>query len=278
MIQIQAWTTYIAERLHLAFTLILILGFCASCAIFSNASFQLFPLFFSSFLLLYLVFYLRLKNDLEDFEKDCIAHRDRPLCRGVISKKSAFKMLKMLRWGLIFLFFICMIFFSIAAKLWLLILAVYLWLLEHPMKFWGRFKSLFYLQKILAQGIVFPVIFVLGGNLGTVTPLLIGYSFAVYGAFFTFDVCRKLDPFAHPATPTLIQYYGFHFTFFLTLIMLIVSAIAAFFLGKNMWLWPCEIAVFLSLTHLFKKPEQFRFAEIASGLSLAIHIWSGVLP
>lgn len=274
------WLRYILERLNPLVALPLIVGYSLSAVRIAKGVFDPLTLIVSCLALFYIAFFLRLKNDIQDFERDRIAFPSRPLPRGLISRYDAMEMVKYLEFGLTGFFGIIFIFYPPPVKLTILLTGGYIFLLAQGFFIpqWERSGPL--LKGILAQILLIPLtLFIVGlwNSDATFTVPALSYTLIVFGASFVNGFCRKLDPFLHPASMSFIHYYGFRFSFYVGIGALLISALGAYGLGVQLWLWPCEIAVLYTLTMLFKKPKRFRFAQIAALLSLFVHIFSGLL-
>ncbi len=274
------WTTYFIERLSPLVTLAVIFGIATTGVILDKNLFQPFPFVVSCFTIFYIAFILRLKNDVDDYEKDCIAFPQRALPRGVLSKKDAILVLRYLEYGLIIYFAMLFIFSWGITRANTFITALYLWFLLHDFyaKQWLERRPL--IKGLARHGLIIPITFLaisFGRPEYVFSAQGFSYVLLLFGAFYTFDICRKLDPYSHPVSLTYIHYYGFLITYWFTCGLLILSAIGAYGMGVHMWLWPLEICVCVTLIMLFKRPKMFRIAEMAGSLSFLAHAWAGLL-
>ena len=94
------------------------------------------------------------------------------------------------------------------------------------------------------------------------------------GAFFCYEICRKLDPHIHPILGTYVHFYGFRKTFELAAVTLVVSAMGAIGLDLAAILLPVEGVVLITLCLLFFQYSWYRIPELAASLSLLIHVWA----
>lgn len=274
------WLAYFVERVNPLTTLPLIIGFSLSAGLVTKGYVELFSFLISSLLLFFIACYLRLRNDFDDYEKDCIAFGDRPLPRSLISRRDVQEGLQYQEYILASFLGIIFIFFPTETKLNVLLVGGYLWLMGHKFYLpqWQKRSPLF--KEILNQGFVIPLtllIIAIYSPPNTFTWISLSYTLVVFGAVFLNNLCRKLDPYAHPASLSFIHYYGFHFSYYIALIALFLSAVGAYGLGAGLWLWPCELGVLYLLSRLFKNPKEFHFVQIAALFSLFMHVCSGVL-
>jgi len=257
-----------------------IIGFALTGTILDGNMFTPFPFVVSCLVIFYMAFLLRLKNDFQDFDKDSIAFPERALPRGVLSKKEAEHAIHYLQYGLFGYFAVILIFYPAFTRLMLLLTGGYLWLILHNFyaEKWLTRHPL--INGVMQQGIIFPLtLLVISLGRPEYVFSLQGFSYALLlsGAFFTFDICRKLDPYSHPITLAYIHYYGFRVTYWLVVVLLGLSALGSYGFGVHLILWTCEVGVLVMLTMLFKTPRIFRAVETAAGLSLIAHAWAGVL-
>ena len=61
--------------------------------------------------------------------------------------------------------------------------------------------------------------------------LNLGFGLCVLGAFFAYEICRKLDPKANPILKTYLFVYGIRTTTLLVAVALAVAAVGSVFLG-----------------------------------------------
>ena len=274
------WLTYAKERFPLPVYLLLTGGFVLSGLFLAGGTFQLQGFLVSFLGLLLFFFHLRLMDDRKDYEKDVSAHPERPLPRGLLSVDEvgnaiALLLLVMLAYGAVI-----MVLANRTAAFSYYAVTVYL-LLMYKEFFLGRWlddRPLLY--AVTHQGIVFAVcIFAvtvtrpdLAGSLQTMW-----LGLAVVGSFFSYEVCRKLDPGAHPVLKTYLAVYGRNVTCLVVAVACLVAGLGAWGLGLQLLLWPAGGLVLLSLGILFLKPEQYKIVEGVATLSLLLHLWAVVI-
>jgi 4-hydroxybenzoate polyprenyltransferase len=275
-----AWITYFIERYNPLLSLTVIIGIALTGVVINHRQFEPFPFIISCLTIFYISFLLRLHNDINDFEKDKIAFPKRVLQSGLISKSEARLALKFLEYGLaVYLLFLFFIGWG-NTKIALILATAYLWFLLHDFyaKSWLERRPFFH--GFAQQGIFFflTILVVSTGRPSLAfTSIGIGYAFAVFASFFTYEICRKLNPYSHPISMSYVHFYGFRKTFWIACLLLFFSGIGAYALGLQLWLWPAELVVFVSLYMLFKNPKRYRLAELAAGFSLILHTWAGPL-
>lgn len=273
----KAWLTYFKERYPPYIVFPLIVGLTLSGLWIGEGGFNPLSLIISCLVIFYATFYLRLKNDFDDFERDRIAFPNRPLPRGLISRYDVREIIRFLEISLAVLFGIIFVLYAAETRLALLLTGAYLWLMAHEFYAKNFMKRNLLVKEIFLQGFFIPVTLLVIGiwdHQFVFSLRGLSYSLVVFGAFFTYDLCRKLDPFSHPASLTFVHYYGFNFTYYVVIGALLVSAIGAYGLGLQLWLWPCELGIWFFLHRVFKYPKKFFYASIAALLSLFVHVSS----
>jgi 4-hydroxybenzoate polyprenyltransferase len=101
----------------------------------------------------------------------------------------------------------------------------------------------------------------------------IGLSLLTVGAFFAYEVCRKLDPAAHPILRTYLQVHGRARVFTMVAGAMLVAGAGARMLSVAGILWPIEVLVPVSLLVIWFRPAAFALPETIAGFSLLAHLW-----
>lgn len=274
------WLTFAKERLQLPVFALLVAGISASGIYIASREFQWIPFFFS-FLGIYMLFVLlRLMDEVKDIDKDRIAHPQRPLPRGLIAKHEVVRVIEMTMMVLFAYSLVLWVLISSHAALAYLCVVIYLWMMykefgighwlsSHPLLYGLSHQLVLFPLAIFAVTVVNPNAIASGGC----------WSFAclLMGAFFTYEICRKLDPHAHPVLATYIHYHGFRRTFEVTLLMVALSAMGALALNVAPLLLPCEFVVVAAMATLFFQPALFRIPELVASISLVLHVWAVAL-
>ncbi len=219
---------------------------------------------------------LRIMDELKDYQKDRIAHPDRPLPRGVLRPRQVAAAVK----GLV----MAMLLFALAvglrntpAGLSYLLVTGYLWLMyrEFYTGPWLAGRPLLYAAS--HQLIILPLCYFCALTANpeawrNAQPALFGIT--VLGAFFAYEICRKLDPNAHPLIQTYLSHYGTPKTIAAAVCTLALSALGALALGIGVLLWPLEAILLALLALLLIAPHRYKIIEHAASLSLALHVWA----
>lgn len=231
------------------------------------------------FIVLHIFFFtLRLMDELKDYEKDVRAHPERPLPRGLIKVDEAEQMIYRLMAAQLGCAVAVGVSISLYAAVALAVQALYLWGMfrEFGIGEWLGARPLLY--AISHQFIIFPVCacstWIMHPTLTDPWPIL-NLGLVVLSGFFTYEVCRKLDPDADPILGTYLVTYGPLRTWMILLPLAAIGAHGADRLHLGWVLWPTEGLVLLStaLTLLLFR-RQYRLAEAVATLSLLVHIWA----
>lgn len=270
------WLTYLKERFPLPVYFLLVGGIACSGSLIAKG--QVEPLGFALAFIGILWFFgvLRLMDELKDYEKDVIVHPQRPLPRGVLKSEQVSKAILLLVGGMVLFSLIAGALTSITAGVNFLVVTIWLWLMykEFYLGTWLVNRPILY--AISHQLILLPICsfaILLHDPMLLKSPTTWYYGLAVLGAFFSYEVCRKLDPKAHPLLKTYLTVYGPRITVVFVLVLNLIAAYAALHLGIRNWLWPFEMLTLLSLIVLFSAPAKYKLAEGAATLSLLFHIW-----
>jgi hypothetical protein len=271
------WTTYFFERFNPILSLIVIIGIATSCAIIGRTPLSPDPFIASCLVWFFLALLFRMRNDLADYDRDRVAHPERPLPRGLIHRNNLQIVISGIQYVLCFVFAGLFIFFGAWSRLFLFVTGGYLWLIHQNFYLGKRLDQKPLLKSVLFQGIVIPmtllsISFSNSWQLFSIKNL--SYCLLLYGAFFTYDICRKLNPASHPASQTLVHFFGYKVVFRIALAGLAVSALGAYGYGIPQFLIPVEVGVAVALILLFKNPARYTLARQAASLSLIIHAWA----
>lgn len=259
---------YMMTRGYLLLWVIVFFGMCFSQNISSPATIIVNVSLFSISMLL-----LRVVNDGEDWEKDQIAlgGKGQPLSKEYLKKLQGV-LLSLLGGVMIAALWVwpvsvSLLFFLFLGYVWLLQNRFYSpdWWRRHPFLYTASFQAIFFWMALLI---------VLQSEGSFFSGRVIVYPLLIFLSFFVFEICRKLNPYAHPIALSYVQYYGFRSMYLFVCALLLCSALCAYYLGKYPILWPCQLAVAVVLFGLFQKPKKYRRAELASLISLIIHVWS----
>ncbi len=274
------WMIYLRERFPLPVYALLVGGLSLSGIHLVSKTFdgRAFTVSFVGLMLFFGV--LRLMDELKDYDKDVVAHPERPLPRGVLATAQVGRAVR--NWVF------AMVAYGAGLGLaldWVtgglyLFLTAYLWLMYKEFYLGERLGRSPLLYAITHQIVLVPMCMFAVAALRpelAFSPPALRYGLAVLGAFFAYEVCRKLDPEAHPVLKTYLSMYGPGGTSLLVAVLTAIAAVAAARLGLEWWLWPFELALIASLAALFVDRHKYKLVELAATLSLLFHIWAVTL-
>jgi len=270
------WIIFVKERFPLPAYLILSGGFTFSGLFLFDSSFRWTSFVFPYCGLLLFFFELRLMDELKDYKKDAVAHPERPLPRGLISLGQARK--------IILYILLVMVIFALLTKMVLntqsaisyLAITIYLGVM---------YKEFFIGKWLEAKPVLYAIshqIIILAVCVFTITvfepekyfhPRTFYLCFTIAGAFFCYEICRKLDPQANKILKTYLLVYGPAKTSLFVIVAIGLAAVGAAGLNLNILLWPAESLLIISLILIHAKPNLFRFVEGIATLSLIVHLW-----
>ena len=271
-----AWITFLKERFPLPTYILLVGGFASSGLALVGGGWN-WTAFLGSFIGLMLFFaVLRMMDELKDYEKDRVAHPNRPLPRGVLALSQVQQMIKLLVFGMMVYAAASFVFSDLSAGLTYLLVTGYLWLMyrEFYCGPWLSARPVLYATS--HQVIIIPLCYycVLVNDAGLWRqPEPFYFACVVLGAFFTYEVCRKLDPNAHPVLQTYLHCYGPLKTSLLVCCTSAVSAVGPLGLSSGILLWPVEGLLLVTLPLLFLAPGKFKVIEGVATVSLLLHLW-----
>lgn len=274
------WLKFFTERFPLVNSLALVAGISLSGIAIGGRPFEFLPFILSFIGIVFVLALMRLMDDVKNMEKERIAHSNHPLPKGLITRKEAVLVIEAMQIILFIYALILWVLLSATAALSYLVMIVYFCFLykDFNLRVWLGRNPLIY-------GFLYHVMIILIAifSVEVMTPTTLAsstvWSFALmlFGAFFCYDICSKLNPRLHPALGTYFHFYGFRVMYNAAAITLFLSAMGAIHLGAGYFLIPIEILVLAALSTLFFQPELFRMPQIMASLSLMFHAWAVVI-
>ena len=270
------WLTYLKERFPIPVYLLLVGGISLSTQLYGGGSLS--PLAIAASVVGLFLFFaeLRLMDEYKDYEKDVIAHPTRPLPRGVLGREEVRRVIHALSLGMLaFAAFVALVVNPTAGALYGLVTA-YLWLMykEFYVGDWLSARPIAY--AVTHQIIMLPLcsfgVAIARPELALVaTTQYLGVS--MLGAFFAYEVCRKLDPAAHPILKTYLSMYKAAGTIALVIAVLLVAAWGDWQIGLSKLGWPAIVLLAATLPLLVVRPGKYKVVEGLATLSLLVHLW-----
>ncbi len=272
----KAWITFLKERAPLPAVLLIGGGVSASGVYLAGGRFDLRAFLIGLLAQTVFLVLLRVMDERKDFEKDKIAHPERPLPRGLLTVAQVDRAIASL----------AVLLFAVAAAAGVLVNAVAGgFLAAGAIYLWLMFKE-FYVGETLAQ---YPMIYALSHQIieypiyGFVVvlvrpelafaPAMFAYIGMNIGASMTFEIGRKLDPKAAPILKTYLSLYGPAKTAAFIALFMGLAAFGSYELGLLYLTLPSELLVLACLPILFKAPDKYRSIEGAAALSSFIHVF-----
>jgi hypothetical protein len=223
---------------------------------------------------------LRLMDEVKDYKKDLIAHPERPLPRGLLTLEEA---RRGIGFGLLLmsaLAALSLIVFTRESGLLYAATALFLYGMyrEFGIGNWLEPRPLLYAIShqgisVLLSASIASLAFV---SHEAVSPRAwLQASLLLLGAFFTYEVARKLDPHAHPLLRTYRSVHGDLKTGFILMGTTLVSLLGSWILfADQVWLWifwGIELSVLFSYGLLIHKNH--KITEALASVSLLLHLW-----
>ncbi len=277
----ERWLEYARERFPLPAHLLTTGGMVLSGLFLAGGTFHLRGFLVSCLGFLLFFFQLRLMDDYRDYVKDTTAHPARPLPRGHVSLESARQAIVLLNLLMLTYGALVMVLTNRTASFTYFGLVVYLMLVHEGFFLGRRVEDRLLLRALLRHGMVFAAcIFAVTVTrpewFGSVQTLWLGL--AIMGAALNHEICRKLDPGAHPVLKTYPAVYGRSVTFLVLAAACLAAGLGAWGLGLQKMLWPATgLVLLLSAWILFFAPQRHRVARGAAALSLLLHLWAVVI-
>ncbi|MCB1112964.1 MAG: UbiA family prenyltransferase [Chlamydiales bacterium] len=273
----ERWYLFFRERLLSPYVLLLSLGLSLSGQFFGGAQFYFIPtlMTFIGMLLFFAMFHLI--REIKDYPKDKVAHPDYPIPQGIITLPAAQAMFYRGQMVLYFFSVLLWIFFSQLAAFTFAVAAVYLWHIYKGFYFEEWMKRHPMTHAWVEQLVFLPLALfavAMGSSFSALTISAFSWSLMMYGAFMTYELCRNLDPMAHPILVTYTQYYGYHKLFFYLAMTVIITFFSAISLGVAWILWPMEGVVLTALVVLYFNSHLHFLAYYSALVSLMLHAWS----
>ena len=276
------WLKYSKQRFPIVVYLILSAGFSLSANYILFDSFSAFS-FAGSFLGVLLFFFeLRLMDEYKDYEKDKIAHPSRPIPRGLLTLQQVKRAIQYILGGMFGYAFILGLAINISAGIYYFLLTIYLYLMyrEFFISNWLNKKPILYAvshQLILIILCAFSFSCFFGYKF--FSEQYFQYSFLALFSFFSYEICRKLNPNSHVILKTYLSVFGMKKVFGLVCILSLSSFLTLMIQSypSAVILIPVSLCLLLSAGALLFNKNLYKLTEAIASLSLLLNIWSGVL-
>jgi hypothetical protein len=271
------WTVYLTERFPLIPNLLIALGFTMTARELSgNRDSGLVPVFVAIFGGMTFLAQIRFMDEYKDYEKDCIAHPDRPLPRGLFTRSEFATFIRIFNAGMLGIAILSGILVGWRAGACFAIGTGYLHLMfkEFFAGQWLGARPFLYAlshQIILVPMVAFSLECFSSGAI--IHPEFGALATLLLFSFFGFEVGRKLDPGAHPVLNTYLRRYGRLRTSLLLSAALGGAVLAGERIGIHVILAPLFGLVLLAQSLLWRAPAKFKWIEGLVTLFLLLSIW-----
>lgn len=266
------WLAYVRERYPVAVYVLLSSGYVLTGWSLTHTTVSALPALFGVACFMLFFFTLRLMDELKDYDKDVIAHPERPLPAGLLSRDQARRGIGVSMLTMLALSAASALLFAPACGGLYLFISAYLWLMYKEFYIGQRLQQFPMVYAVSHQIIGIPMIYFATSLFDASilsNALVMGASLLALGAFFAYEVCRKLDPEAHPVLKTYLYVYGRPRTILIVLVAELVAAAAAWWVGAPLLFWVIETLVVAS----FVLPkERYKITETLATLGLLIHL------
>ena len=236
---------------------------------------------------LLLLFCLRMMDDVKDYEKDVIVHPDRPLPRGLLQKREVEIVIRVTVLALALYSVIVGIALGWSAGLWFAADVLYIILMYLEFGIGQTLDESPFFYAVTHQAMIYVSAFFLSAAAGINQPYMHSDSWQIghlgLSAFFTFEICRKLDPNLPKIKGTYLVVYGKWKTLLMTVGTVAFGIYGSWNLGLFHVLWPIEIGFLALLTVHFVVPygkgsvqKRHKLFEGLAFLYLLFHLWGAV--
>lgn len=266
------WIIYLQERSPLAALTFLSGGVAISSMAFLEA-FSFFYFILGIFFINLVMIQMRLGDELKDFGKDKIINPTRPLPRGLLTTSEVLTALKLIVIFTVLSGFFLAYQYSMEGGLTLSVSALFAWLMYKEFYIGANLAKSPIFYALTHQVVVFPLFSWIGLTMSSEllnNQAYLGWILANFGASFTYEVCRKLNPDAHKLAETYAHHYGRTKTVLICLIFMSVSVIGAYFANIAQYSLPMIFILALSLLNWTKKPKTYKLVEGMSVLSSTV--------
>lgn len=212
---------------------------------------------------------MRLMDEVKDYDKDRIAHPDRPLPRGLFTPDEMRRALLVLGCALaVFGALVGALRSPVAGALYVFCVA-YSFLMYREF-FAPRLLGVnAFVYALTHQVIVVPMY---AFAVATISPThalsstTLWFALTGLGASFVYEVARKLDPAAHPALRTYLALYGRGAAAAAIVAALGLLAVSAYRIDVEWIVWPVVALMLLVLPLLWVRPGAHRAIEATATL------------
>lgn len=272
-----SWLAYIRQRFPIPVYVLVAGGLALSGAAVAGHELSPFALLVGFAGLVVFFFLLRLMDERKDYEKDKVAHPQRPLPSGLLDLGQVDRAIRLVAVAMISIAVFSAVLINVVSGVCYLLVTAYLWLMyrEFFISKWLEPRPVVY--AVTHQVVLIPLCYFC---VTLSEPALISggppffLSLFSLGAFFAYEVCRKLDPSASAILKTYLSVHGPTGAFLLVLAGMLVSAAGGMALDVENLILPVQVLLLLSLTVVWLRPSAYKIPEVLSALTLFAHLWA----
>ncbi len=266
---------FINERTPLVPNIILAIGLLMSTQFLIEKQASLVGQIFICVSFIIFIMELRFMDEYKDYEKDKIAHPDRPLPRGLISVTTVKKLISSFFAALVLISILSFTIFNPIAGGMFLLATLWLFLMYKEF-FIPNLAKFPFIYAISHQIIIIPAALFM---IALISPedafssRAIYFSILILSTFFSFEVGRKMNPEADPILGTYLVHYKKLKTHIAINLLLIMGVIAGIALDKCLWVLIPYILLTLGQLYIYKNENKYKVFEGIITLNIIYGLW-----
>jgi hypothetical protein len=273
------WVIFTIERIPIIPNLLIAFGMVFSAKHLTNGMDVASSTFWLCLaMVLFFLVELRLMDEYKDYDKDCAAHPERPLPRGLVDVAK----FPAIIWTAMFLYFLLTpVIYKFSSVAGVLLLVSQIWLILMYKEFfcgnWLERKP--FLYAITHQIVIIPLtvaayaILAQISDFSAVPASVYHFSIVFLSLFFSYEVGRKLDPKADPILGTYLVHYGPTKVFIFILGLTIMGFYSCMQLGLTVWLGVAYLLTILSMILFLTDHSKYKIAEAIATINLIYGLW-----
>jgi 4-hydroxybenzoate polyprenyltransferase len=272
-----AWLTYIKERFPIPVYLLLAGGVTTTGLLAKSGPMSWPALALGVVGLLLFLGLLRLMDEYKDYDKDRVAHPERPLPRGLLKIETVRKVIHAGVLLMLAYVGVAYLYAGLPAALLYLVSTAFLWLMFKEFYVGTWLSKIPILYAVTHQVVMLPLVAfctTLARPEMWNDPHTWYAASAALGSFFTYEICRKLDPDAPRILDTYLIHHGRIATTFFLICTCALAAWGAHQVGLQLVLWPAGALVLASVSIIYFAPRKHKVVEAIATLSLVAHLWA----
>lgn len=286
--RIGRWVTFVRERCSLPALAVVGLAQSLSACYLFRSRLDAGAAALSTLGIIGLLVLIRLMDEVKDYEKDRVAHPERPLPRGLLTTAEVRGGVRVATAALVaFAGVLAGARRPEAATLYAVTVG-YAFLMYREFfapQLLHRHAFAYAVTHLVAVIPMYAFAVAMASPGDALSERTLWFSLTGLGASLAYEVSRKLDPDAHPALGTYLHLYGRARTAIAILAGLALLVVAAHRLHVDVVVWPFVALVLLTLPLIFVRPRRFRSVEGATALLSLVqtlapalrHAWKAVV-